>query len=195
MKRMLVTASVVCALLASIVLSVGGTAQSDMDATPDGGTPMPMTGMGAAYLTIANAGTEPDRLVGAKTDVAQVVEIHEVVDEGGVKQMRPLEGGLEIPAGGTVELKPGGFHLMLVGLNEDLTPGMTYDLTLTFEKTGEVTIMVTVRVSAEAPADATPVPPVTAGDLTVTNVWSRPAPALGDMASPMASPMGGMEGM
>jgi copper(I)-binding protein len=142
---------------------------------------------GAAYLTIQNTGAEADRLTGAETDVAQVVEIHEVKDVDGVMQMSPLKDGLEIPAGETVELKPGGYHIMYAGLKEDLTVGKTYALTLHFEHAGDVEITVEVRLSAET-GMGTPVA-VTSGDLIVSNAWSRIAPAMnGDAASPAATP-------
>ncbi len=146
-----------------------------------------MGGTGAAYLMIANAG-ETDTLIGGSTDVAKVVEIHEIVDNNGVKEMKPLENGLEIPAGESVTLMPGGYHIMLIGLTKDLTEGMTYDLTLTFEHAGDVVVPVTVQTAApEGDAIVT----IEAADLTLSGVWSRPAPALlGEMpaASPMASP-------
>jgi hypothetical protein len=149
--------------------------EEGMSATP-AGTPAAMA-MGAAYLTITNNGTEPDRLVGGTTAVAKVVEIHEVVNKDGVMQMRPLANGLDIPAGETVELKPGGYHIMLIGLTRDLKVGDRYELTLHFEKAGEVTLTVDVRPAAE-PGAGTPVASVMVGDLAISNVWSRPAPAM-----------------
>lgn len=153
------------------------------DATP-ASTPMAgmeshsgMGGMGAAFMVIRNGG-DADRLVAGQTDVAKVVEIHEMAEVDGVMEMRPLADGLEIAADGETILEPGGYHIMLIGLNEDLTAGMTYDLTLQFERAGDVTVSVQVRPHAEHPG-ATPTAAVTAGDLAIENVWSRPAPALG----------------
>lgn len=140
-----------------------------------------MSGTGAAYLVIRNYGTEADRLVGAETEVAGVVEIHEVADDGGVMAMRPLADGLEIPAGDEVILEPGGYHIMLIGLTQDLRDGDAYAMTLRFEQAGEVTITVPVRRRAELAADATPTPPTSAGDLTIAGAWSRAAPAFGAM--------------
>jgi len=171
-----------------------GHGQASPQASPGAGTPT-ATGMGAAYLTITNQGEEADRLLGGETDVAAVVEIHEMSEKDGVMEMRPLADGLEIPAGETVELKPRGYHIMLIGLTRDLNRGDRYELTLQFEKAGEVTVTVEVLPTAE-PAEGTPVAPVTAGDLTISNVWSRPAPALGGathMGTPEATP--GTHGM
>ncbi|MER3484909.1 MAG: hypothetical protein C4345_01930, partial [Chloroflexota bacterium] len=91
--------------------------------------------------------------------------------------------------------KPGGYHIMLIGLTRDLKAGDRYELTLQFEKAGEVTLTVDVRPTAE-PGAGTPVTSVTVGDLVISNVWSRPAPAMGgtmDHGTPEATPgMGGM---
>ena len=91
-------------------------------------------------------------------------------------EMSPVEGGLEIPAGGSVELKSGSFHVMLIGLKEDLTSGTSYELTLTFEKAGDVTIVVPVQ--ANAMDISTPAAPVTVGSITISGQWTRMAPAM-----------------
>ena len=160
-----------------------GTPEASPQASP--GATMDMGGTGAAYLTVRNEG-ETDRLLGGQTDKAEAVEVHEVVDEGGVMQMRPLADGLEIPAGGEVILEPGGYHLMLFGLTEDLVVGMTFDLTLRFERAGDVVVSVVVRRSAPEGDD---VQTVRAGDLTIAGAWARPAPALREsLGTPSASP-------
>ncbi len=101
-------------------------------------------GNGAVYVTVTNRGGSPDALVGAAADVAASVELHETVHEGGVMKMRPLPR-LEVPAGGRLEMKPGGYHIMLLGLKRDLHPGDTVAVTLTFEKAGSMTIEAPVR--------------------------------------------------
>lgn len=198
MHRMIAGSIIIALLVAAIWTATSdaheGHDHTTMSATPEPGTPVAMA-MGAAYLTITNHGTESDRLVGAKTDVAKTVEIHEMVEKDGVMQMRPLAHGLEIPAGQTIELKPKSYHLMLIGLTRDLKPGDRYELTLVFEKAGEVVLTVDVRPTAE-PGEGTPVAAVTAGDLTIANAWSRPAPAMGGAmtgGTPEATP--GMSGM
>lgn len=91
---------------------------------------------GGAFMTIANTGTAADRLTGGSTPVAGRVEIHTMTMEGDVMRMRELEDGLEVPAGGTVTLKPGSFHVMLMDLKQPLKAGDTVPLTLTFAGAG-----------------------------------------------------------
>jgi copper(I)-binding protein len=101
-------------------------------------------GTGAVYATLGNAGAEADSLVSASTDVAQTVELHEVKKEGGVMKMRPVQA-IPVPAKGKTELKPGGYHVMLIGLKHDLKPGDTIPVTLKFERGGEVRVEATVK--------------------------------------------------
>jgi periplasmic copper chaperone A len=104
--------------------------------------------MGAAYLTIKGAGTA-DRLVAASapTSVAKTTELHKtVMDSGGMMSMKPVKS-IAIPATGTVTLKPGGYHVMLINLKKPLTAGARFPLTLTFAKSGKKTVTVTVRKS------------------------------------------------
>jgi copper(I)-binding protein len=99
----------------------------------------------AAYMIIRNTGNEPDKLIAASSDVAKTIELHTVIEEGGVMRMRQVEGGIDIPANGQVELKPGGFHVMLIGLTRDLNAGDSVQLTLTFEKAGQIPVTAQVR--------------------------------------------------
>lgn len=98
----------------------------------------PNAPVSGGYMNISNSGTAGDRLVSGSADFAGKVEIHEMAMEGDVMKMRPVKGGLEIPAGGSVELKPGGFHVMFVGLKEQMKPGEKRKAKLVFEKAGEV---------------------------------------------------------
>mgnify|MGYP001333973401 CR=1 FL=1 len=102
---------------------------------------------GAAYMTIRNEGTAPDRLVAAASEVAETAELHTHVAEGDVMRMRPV-AAIEIPPGGAVELRPGGLHLMLMGLRAPLREDEVFPATLTFERAGAVKIEIVV----EAPA-------------------------------------------
>lgn len=146
------------------------------------------TSTGAAYLTISNTGDEADRLLSIETDAAAAVEMHEVRMKDNVMQMNPLHDGLKIPAGEEVSMEPRGTHIMLVGLTESLIAGEEYELTLMFEKAGEVTV--TVPILRTAPKDNDGVGgPVESGDLVIQNIWSRQAPKLdGAMGTPIASP-------
>jgi uncharacterized protein YcnI len=110
--------------------------------------------VGGGYLRITNTGTAPDRLTGGSFPLASRVEVHEMRLDGDVMRMKPVEGGLEIKPGATVELKPGGLHLMFVDLKEPLKEGQAVKGTLTFEKAGPVEVEYTVRgMGGAAPAE------------------------------------------
>ncbi len=100
---------------------------------------------GGAFVTITNDGRDADRLVSASSPAAKSVELHETVDDNGVMKMEPRPEGWEIPAGGTLELKPGGKHIMLIGLTAPLEAGKKIQMTLNFEKAGAKTIDVPVQ--------------------------------------------------
>ena len=106
---------------------------------------------GVAYLTIRSPTS--DRLVSASSPVAKKAELHTMEMAGMVMKMRPL-AGLDIPAGQPVTLKPGGEHIMLLGLNRPLREGQSFPLTLNFEKAGTRT----VTVAVEKPGAAGPAP-------------------------------------
>ncbi len=103
-------------------------------------------GNGAVFMTLVNRGGEADRLVAAQADVAEVAELHESKMEGDVMKMQPVEGGIAVPAKGQVTLKPGGLHVMLIGLKQDLKEGDRFPLTLEFEKSGPRTVEAEVRM-------------------------------------------------
>jgi periplasmic copper chaperone A len=100
---------------------------------------------GAVYMTLDNKSGSPDRLTGASSDVADKLQIHEMKVENGVMQMHEIAGGLPIPANGSVALKPGSYHVMLIGLKKPLTVGEKFPLTLTFEKAGNISVTVPVQ--------------------------------------------------
>ena len=105
-----------------------------------------MGASGAVFFGIMNHGAEDDRLIDAKSDVAQKVELHtHKEDANGVMQMLHVPEGFVVPAMGTHALERGGDHVMLMGLTQELKDGDTVALTLVFEKAGEVVI--------EAPVD------------------------------------------
>ena len=105
---------------------------------------------GAAYMTLANKTDTADRLTGASSDVAAKVQIHEMKVVNGVMQMRPLTDGLAIPANGSVTLKPGAYHVMLIGLKKPLVAGQSFPLTLTFAKAGNISVTVPVKAMGAA---------------------------------------------
>ena len=106
---------------------------------------------GAGFMTIRNRGTEPDRLLAASTPAARVVELHTHIREGEVMRMRPVQD-IPIPPGQTVRLRPGGLHVMLIGLTEPLRPGTEVPLTLRFERAGEVRVMLAVEAAGASGA-------------------------------------------
>jgi hypothetical protein len=92
------------------------------------------------YFKIINTGTTPDRLTGGSSEAAKGFEIHEMSMDGGVMKMRELKDGIAIPPGGTVEFKPGGYHIMMTNLEHPLTKGERVKGTLTFENAGKVDV-------------------------------------------------------
>ena len=115
---------------------------------------LPNAPVGGGFLSIENEGPEADRLISASSPAADVVQIHEMAMEGDVMKMRHLAEGLELPAGQTVVLSPGGFHLMFMGLKQAFVEGETVPVTLVFEKAGTVELALPVLGAAadEAPA-------------------------------------------
>jgi hypothetical protein len=89
------------------------------------------------YLTIRNQGSSQDRLVSGTAEIAGRVEVHEMSHAEGVMRMRELEQGLPIAPGSSVELKPGGYHIMFRDLKRPLKQGERFKATLRFEKAGE----------------------------------------------------------
>jgi len=92
------------------------------------------------FMVLDNKGAAADRLVAVEADVSQKVEIHEMAVVDGVMRMRPLDQGLAIPAGGKVELKPGGYHVMFIGLKAPFKKGDVVKGTLVFEKAGKIPV-------------------------------------------------------
>jgi copper(I)-binding protein len=93
----------------------------------------------AGYLTIENQSSSPDRLVEVRSTFARKVELHATTVENGVTSMKPVDGGLVLPANGSVTLQPGGNHLMFVGINAPFAEGDQVAVELLFEKAGKVT--------------------------------------------------------
>lgn len=94
----------------------------------------------AGYLTIENQGGEPDRLLGARSDIARKVELHTTSVQNGVTSMKPVDDGLPIPANGSVTLRPGGNHMMFIGLSAPLAEGKQVAIELIFEKAGTMAV-------------------------------------------------------
>jgi periplasmic copper chaperone A len=109
----------------------------------------------AAYMTITNTGSAPDRVSCVSSDASARCQIHTMTMDNGVMKMRPVEGGLEIKPGETVTLKPSGLHVMLVDLKHPLEPGKMAQATLQFEKAGTVKVEFPIAaIGAPAPGAA-----------------------------------------
>jgi hypothetical protein len=107
-------------------------------------------GMGVGYATIANNGTEADTLTGASSDAAEQVELHETtINAEGVASMKKIDQA-EVAAGKSIELKPGGMHLMLIGLKDAIKDGDKVKAKLTFKKAGAVDVEFMARTTAPA---------------------------------------------
>ncbi len=97
------------------------------------------------FATIRNAGDEDVTLVSADSPIAGMVQIHEFITEGTTEKMVEVEGGLPVPAGGSVELKPGSYHVMLMELKEVPAAGDTVEMTFVFSDGTEITVNAPVR--------------------------------------------------
>ena len=144
-RTLLEIAAALSLTLAAIFASVGGASASSimvMQAFARASA-TPTATSGAAYVSLMNHGADADRLISAATPAARTAEIHksEVVD--GVMKMAPA-GPLDLPMHGMLEMKPGGYHIMLMGLEKPLKKGEEIEITLTFEKAGEVKVKVPV---------------------------------------------------
>ncbi len=104
--------------------------------------PAPAGENSAVYFTLTNPGN-PDTLLSAQTDIAEKAELHMSMMQHDAMQMQ-MQNEINIPKG-TTEFKPGGYHVMLIGLRRDLKIGDTFSLTLTFKRGGEITLTVTVK--------------------------------------------------
>jgi copper(I)-binding protein len=112
--------------------------------------------VGGGYMKITNNGTEPDRLIGLASPAASRLLIHETTKQGDVVKMRVLEKGLEIKPGETIELSPGGTHVMFEGLRAPLIEANRVKGTLVFEKAGMIEIDYAIVPMGTKPAAGDP---------------------------------------
>lgn len=147
------------AIAAALLLGLsvaGGAAAADIEVVNPFMRAAPMAGgTGAAFMTIHNHGGA-DRLVSVAADISKSVELHTHVKDGDIYRMRKVEA-LTLPEHGSAELKPGGDHIMFIGLNAPVKEGTTVSLTLTFEKAGKVAVQLPVQAAgAMAPGAGMP---------------------------------------
>lgn len=103
---------------------------------------------GGGFVRLINQGKQDDRLIAASSPVAQRMEIHHMVIENNVMRMREVQGGVAIKAGETLELKPGGLHVMFLDLKQPLQRDSKVPVTLEFEKAGKVNVEFVVQPRA-----------------------------------------------
>lgn len=108
---------------------------------------------GAGFMVLKNTGTEADRLVAAQSDVARTTELHTHINDNGVMRMRQVEA-IDVPAGETVNLQPGGLHVMFMNLNDPLVEGTSFPVTLRFERAGDVVVTIPVKGVGAMPMPA-----------------------------------------
>jgi copper(I)-binding protein len=138
-------------LAALLILPVAAHAQSGIALTDAFTRAAAVGGVGGAFVTVANTGAA-DRLTGVASPDAAKAELHESLTDNGVMKMRPVSG-IDVPAGATVKLAPGGYHIMLIGLKHALVAGEAIQLTLIFAKAGPVTTTARIlKAGASMPA-------------------------------------------
>jgi copper(I)-binding protein len=131
-------------VFATLLLSAACQGEGSLSVNEPWARPGNAGNVGAAYFTINNPTSQPDVLLSADADVAAQVEIHlSRINEDGTMEMRPQEN-VPVPSGGSLAFEPGGFHVMLIDLQQDLRPGDTFELTLTFQSATERTVTVEV---------------------------------------------------
>lgn len=138
--------SIAAALLLAAGTALAGTSGMRVQDAWARATPA-VAPVAGGFLTVVNDGDQPDTLLRVESDVAERVEIHEMRNDGGVMRMRALPKGLVVPAHDKLELKPGGYHLMLIQPRRALVPGDHFDATLVFQRSGRVTVRFDVRAS------------------------------------------------
>lgn len=111
----------------------------------------PGTPTGGGFMTVHNKGNEADVLLGGHSDFTQSISVHQTKMEDSTMKMLPLHDGLEIPAGGSVSLEPGSYHLMLMGLETPLVEGERRSITLEFEKAGSIDVDLAVDAIGAMP--------------------------------------------
>jgi copper(I)-binding protein len=135
---------------------------------------LPNAPSAGGYLTIANAGTAADTLTGASSIAADQIGVHQMQMNGDVMEMSEVEGGLEIRAGGTVELAPSGYHLMFTGIDTPFEEGQCVEVMLHFANAGDLPIQLNIGgIAQDEPVmDHGPMA-VVLGDLEISGAFTR----------------------
>lgn len=114
---------------------------------------MGMARSGGGYLTLKNTGKSDDKLVSASSKVSKKTELHTHIMANGIMKMRQVKD-ITVPAGGMTMLKPGGLHIMFIGLHDKLKQGESFPLTLNFEKSGSVEVIMSIKAGGAMSHDA-----------------------------------------
>ncbi len=140
MRKVLSSAFIATAFIATTAFASGNEVRVGnlKIENPQARATVPAQKMSGGFLKIENKGGA-DKLLAASSSVSKTMELHTMIMDGNVMRMREVKG-IDVPANGVVELKPGGLHLMFIDLNEQLKPGSTFKVKLKFEKAGEVEV-------------------------------------------------------
>ena len=145
MRRVSLVAVVMLAVLALAACGGSGGTTGGMTVSDAWARPSPMMERaGAAYMVLQNNGAAEDKLLSVESDVAKTIELHETKESNGMMAMSPVPN-VSVPANGKAELKPGGYHVMLIGLTRELKVGDKVQLTLNFEKAGKIPVTAEVK--------------------------------------------------
>lgn len=145
MKKFVVFTLMIVALLGLVSCGGSETPKTGLNVTNAWVRNSPMMDRaGAAYMIIENSGPADDKLLSATTDIQAIAELHETKDVGGKMEMAHVME-IVIPAGSQTELKPGGYHIMLIDMEQGLTVGQKINITLLFENAGEVVVAAEVK--------------------------------------------------
>ena len=145
MKRALAVLGIIAFMTAGLVACQPSPVGPGIKISDAWGRPSPLEeGNAAVYMLIRNTGSEDDRLIGASSEAAEVVELHDMTMENDVMKMFQVES-MELPAGGSLELKPGGKHIMFIHLREMFEVGQKVRLVLEFEKVGKISVEAEIR--------------------------------------------------
>lgn len=150
MKKFLIVTLVLVFLLSACGTSAPADAQGGIEITAPYAHAAGVGENTAAYMSIRNNGTEADTLLKATCDAAMMVQVMETKMENDVMSMGEVPG-IDLPAGGMVELKPGGYHVMLMDLAQEMKDGSTISITLEFAKAGKITLEVPVQAPGSMP--------------------------------------------
>lgn len=154
-RTSLFAAAVCAALAATPALADDVTAGTLKISTPWTRATPKGAAVGGGYMTITNTGNAPDRLIGGAAEIAARFEVHEMSMDNGIMKMREVVRGIEIKPGEKIEFKPGGYHVMFMGLKQQLIQGQNVKATLQFEKAGKVDVVFVIEgLGAQSPAPA-----------------------------------------